>query len=44
MSTAAVQSAAYTMRLRRRGRAFADALTVHTAGLTVAGADHVQTA
>lgn len=40
MSTsAAVQSAAFNMRLRRRGREFANALTVHAVGLTVVGAD-----
>lgn len=40
MSTsAAVQSAAFNMRLRRRGREFANALTPHAAGLTVVGAD-----
>jgi len=39
MSTAAIQSAAFNMRLRRRGRQFASALTVHTAGVTVVGAD-----
>jgi hypothetical protein len=36
--SAAVQSAAYTMRLKRRSRQFADALKVHAAGLTVVGA------
>ena len=39
MSTATLQAARYNMRLRRRGRQFASELTVHTAGLTVVGAD-----
>jgi hypothetical protein len=39
MSTAVNQSARYNMALRRRGRQFAAALTVHAAGLTVVGAD-----
>lgn len=40
MSTAAaIQCAAYNMRLRRRGRQFASALTVHQSGLTVIGAN-----
>ena len=38
-NSAATQSAAYNMRLRRRGRQFASALTVWTPGLTVVGAD-----
>lgn len=39
MSTAAFQSAAYNMRLRRRSREFASALTPHVEGLTIVGAD-----
>ena len=40
MSTAAtIQAARYNMRLRRRGRQFASALTVHAAGQTIVGAD-----
>jgi hypothetical protein len=39
MSVTAIQAARYNMALRRRGRQFADALTVHKAGLTVVGAD-----
>jgi hypothetical protein len=39
MSTAPIKAAAFNMRLRRRSRQFADALTVHTAGLVVIGAD-----
>jgi hypothetical protein len=39
MSTATLQAARYNMRLRRRGRQFASALTVHAAGLTVVGVD-----
>lgn len=39
MSNAAVQSAAYNMRLRRRGRQFASALTIWATGLSVIGAD-----
>lgn len=35
----AQQSASYWMRLRRRGRQFASALTVHAAGQTIKGAD-----
>jgi hypothetical protein len=37
---AARQAASYTIRKRQRGRQFANALTVHTAGLVVVGADH----
>ena len=37
--TAATQAARYNLALRRRGRQFANALTVHTSGLTVVGAD-----
>jgi len=33
------QSARYNMALRRRGRQFASALTVHAAGLTIVGAN-----
>lgn len=39
MSSAAQQAASYTIRKRQRGRQFANALTVHAAGLTVHGAD-----
>lgn len=39
MSVAAIQSAAFNMRLRRRSRQFASALTVHAAGLAITGAD-----
>jgi hypothetical protein len=37
--TAARQAAGYIIRKRQRGRQFADALTVHTAGLVVVGAN-----
>jgi hypothetical protein len=36
---AARQASAYFIRQRQRGRQFANALTVHAAGLTVVGAD-----
>ena len=39
MSVAAIQSAAFNMRLRRRSRFFASGLAVHAAGLTIVGAD-----
>jgi hypothetical protein len=39
MGVAQIQSAAFNMRLRRRSRQFANALTVHGAGLVVIGAD-----
>lgn len=38
-NAAALRTARYNMALRRRGRAYADALTVWTPGLTVVGAD-----
>lgn len=39
MNESARQAVSYNMRLRRRGRQFADALTVWAQGLNVTGAD-----
>lgn len=39
MNESARQAASYNMRLRRRGRQFADALTVWASALNVTGAD-----
>jgi hypothetical protein len=38
-NAAAIQSARFNMALRRRGRQFASALTVHASGLAITGAD-----